>query len=331
MSETVSQIPNGMRYYFGREARIRRETENVAMSVFYSRGYEEIITPAVDYYALFERGMGQREAERAFKLTDVDGRLLALRPDVTSTVARAASTLFANKPRPLRFCYASSVFRQNPTSHAEWRRENFQTGCELIGVNTIKADLEALTITAEILDKLGLVERSCITLNSLEIFNGIAENLRLNKETREEMRALMDIRAADDLEKFLLPRAPADECAAFAEIARLAGKEETLQAARKVITNERSKRALVHLENLWQEIEQQDLTSVFELDFGDVAGLDYYTGLTFKIYTDGIGTRIGSGGRYDNLLANFGKAEPAIGFVLDLDALTEAKAREVKG
>ena len=121
--EPLSNIPAGMRYYFGREARLRRAVEDDVMRVFDGWGYEEIATPTVDYYALFERGMGRDEASRSFRFTDTDGRLLALRPDVTSAVARAAATLFATRPRPLRFCYAASVFRQRPRTHAEWRRQ----------------------------------------------------------------------------------------------------------------------------------------------------------------------------------------------------------------
>jgi ATP phosphoribosyltransferase regulatory subunit len=123
-----------MRYYIGAEARLRRTIEDTAMSVFAAWSYEEVITPSVDYYDLFEQGMGQSEAQRGFRFTDNDGRLLALRPDVTSSVARMAATLLSERPRPLRFCYAAPVFRQQPQSHAEWRRENTQLGCELIGV-----------------------------------------------------------------------------------------------------------------------------------------------------------------------------------------------------
>jgi ATP phosphoribosyltransferase regulatory subunit len=65
-----------------------------------------------------------------------------------------------------------------------------------------------------------------------------------------------------------------------------------------------------------------------DIDLGDVSGLDYYTGLTFKIYVAGAGARVGGGGRYDNLTANFGRPEPAVGFVLDLDALTDVLMRK---
>src|SRR5918911_2771507 len=154
--EPLSKIPGGMRYYFGGEARLRRAVEDAAMGVFDGWGYEEIAAPSVDYYVLFERGMGHAEASRSFRLTDRDGRLLALRPDVTSSVARAAATLFAERARPLRLCYAANVFRQQPRSHAEWRRESTQLGCELIGAGEASADMEVLVIAAEILQRLRL-------------------------------------------------------------------------------------------------------------------------------------------------------------------------------
>jgi len=117
MFEPLSKIPDGLRYYFGAEARLRRSVEDTAMAVFDGWSYEEIITPTVDYFALFERGMGRSMAERAFRSTDTDGRMLALRPDVTSLVARAAATLFGERERPLRLCYVAPVFRQQQQSH----------------------------------------------------------------------------------------------------------------------------------------------------------------------------------------------------------------------
>src|SRR5215207_3735015 len=141
MSDSLSKVPNGMRYYFGAEARLRRHVEDTAMSVFDGWSYEEITTPSVDYYTLFEFGMGHREARRAFRFTDTDGRMLALRPDVTSSVARAASTLLARRARPLRLCYTGQVFRQQP-SRAQWRRESEQLGCEHVGSAQGAADLE---------------------------------------------------------------------------------------------------------------------------------------------------------------------------------------------
>lgn len=331
MFEPLSKIPVGMRYYFGSEAHLRRSVEDTIMGVFDGWSYEEITTPCVDYLALFERGIGYEQAQRAFRFTDCDGRMLALRPDVTSSVARAAATLFAERPRPLRFCYASPVFRQRPPSHAEWRRENKQLGCELIGVEGNNAEVELLLIAAEILTKLNLGDEYRMTINSVEIFGGICEHLALDGPERERMRQLVDKRDAAELQKFLACFGTTrTERNSFSRLIRLAGKAETLDEARRIITNPRSLKALNNLESLWQIIKELEMGNYFDIDLGDVSGLDYYTGLTFKIYLAGAGTRVGSGGRYDNLTANFGRPEPAVGFVLDLDALTGVLMRKGK-
>jgi ATP phosphoribosyltransferase regulatory subunit len=326
--EPLSNIPAGMRYYFGREARLRRAVEDAVMSVFDGWSYEEVATPSVDYLALFERGMGRDEAGRAFRFTDADGRLLALRPDVTSSVARAAATLFASAPRPLRFCYAASVFRQRTRSHAEWRRQERQLGCELIGAGERGADIEVLVVVAEVLERLGLKGSYRVTLNHVGVFNGVAAQLGLDADAREQMRRHVDARDAAALEQFLSRLGRSDATATRAgRLARLAGGREIPNEARELLMNEHSQAALAELESLWQVIESLGLGGGFSIDLSDVSGLDYYTGLVFKIYVEGRGARVGSGGRYDELTANFGRREPAVGFVLDLDALTEVLAR----
>jgi ATP phosphoribosyltransferase regulatory subunit len=321
----ISRIPAGMRYYIGAEARLRRTIEDAAMAVFERWSYEEVITPSVDYYDLFEQGMGQAEAQRGFRFTDNDGRLLTLRPDVTSSVARMAATLLSERPRPLRFCYAAPVFRQQPQSHAEWRRENTQVGCELIGIGGKPADLEVLRLAAEILSRLDLRSSYCITINNVEVFNGIAAELNLETQPREELRRLIDTRETAELRRFL----KGHNTDAFSQLTQPAGKLDVIRAARTVITNARSLAALDSLEELWNEIESLGLEDSFEIDLGDVSSLDYYTGLSLKVFVHGAGASVGRGGRYDGLTGSFGRTEPAVGFVLNLDALTEVVARRV--
>ena len=93
-------------------------------------------------------------------------------------------------------------------------------------------------------------------------------------------------------------------------------------------TNARSSSALNSLERVRDTLESLGLANYFKIDFGDMSRLSYYTGLTFKIYVAGLGVCVGGGGRYDELTGNFGRPEPAIGFVLDLDSLEEALARK---
>ena len=221
MSEPLSKIPNGLRYYSGQEARLRRLIEQTSMSVFEGWSYEEIITPTLDYYSLFERGMGPLEAHQAFRFSDTDGRLLALRPDVTSAIARVTATLFADRPRPLRLCYAAPVFRQHGQSTIEWRRESTQIGCELLGQNSIASDIEVLAIACEILRRLHLDSGYVITVNDVEVFNGVAESLGFDSDERSQLRQLVDGRNAADLESFLKSRASVEDGRALSQLIRL--------------------------------------------------------------------------------------------------------------
>ncbi len=324
MTASLSSIPSGLRYYFGAEAKRRREIENIAMSVFASFGYDEITTPTIDYFALFELGMGSDEAGRAFRFADSDGNLLALRPDITSSIARASVTLFADSARPLRFCYTASVFRRDEQSRAQKARETKQIGCELIGENSPSSDVEILKIVTAIFQKMNLKIKFLFTVSSSEVFNGIAENLNLSDTEKQDLHALVNVRDSAEVEKFLLEKnAPKSECEAFARLIQLTGNRMIFEEARKCITNSRSVVALEKLEILWQLIEKEGFDGNCLIDLGEVSGMDYYTDLTFKIYAEGIGKPIGSGGRYDKLTENFGKTEPAIGFVLFLESLTE--------
>ncbi|HEX8352238.1 MAG TPA: ATP phosphoribosyltransferase regulatory subunit, partial [Pyrinomonadaceae bacterium] len=213
-------------------------------------------------------------------------------------------------------------------SHAEWKRQARQLGCELVGAGRAEADLEVLTIAAEVLERLGLGGSYRVTLNHVGVFNGVAEQLGLAPEAREEMRRLVDARDADALEEFLRALGKSGETAARAgRLARLAAGGGLPEGARELLTNGRSRAALDELEGLREVAESLGLGDGFSVDLADVSGLDYYTGLVFKIYVAGAGARVGGGGRYDDLTANFGRREPAVGFVLDLDALTEVLAR----
>jgi ATP phosphoribosyltransferase regulatory subunit len=268
--------------------------------------------------------MGAAEAQRSFRFTDQDGRMLTLRPDVTSSVARAAATLLSDRPRPLRLCYAAPVFKQQSQSAAEWQRENTQLGCELIGAGDASADLEMLLVAAEILRQLGLQDNCCITINHVEIFNGLAEQFLPDANTRELVRGLIDRRAIPELNQY---SSDGPSCETFAHLVHLKGKQEVIKAAQDLISNARSQTALSAVADLWRALETRGVSELFEIDLGDVSSLDYYTGLSFKAFVSGAGSRVGGGGRYDSLIANFGTSEPAIGFVLNLDGLTEVISR----
>ena len=116
---SLTKIPAGVQYFFDEEVKLRRRVEQQAMSVFAGWSYDEIILPMFDYHDLFARGMGAEKAEHTYRFTDRDGALLALRPELTSLVARTVATRFKDKARPVRLCYSGEVFRYDePTERA---------------------------------------------------------------------------------------------------------------------------------------------------------------------------------------------------------------------
>jgi ATP phosphoribosyltransferase regulatory subunit len=325
---SLTKIPSGVQYFFDDEVRLRRRVEQRAMEIFAGWSYDEIILPIFDYHDLFARGMGAERAEKTYRFTDRDGALLALRPELTSLVARTVATRFLHRARPIRLCYSGEVFRYDePTERAS--REFHQLGVEHIGEPAMAADLEILLIVSEVLSTLGVSDFR-IALSHVDFFNGIADTHGLDGERRSQMRELIERRQQFALDEFLrehLPQVEAERRAAFIQLTQIAGKEAAITRARQVLRNETSRAAIDKIAEIYATLAALELTDNFDIDLGDTGGQEYYTGLTFKIFVPGWGAEIGSGGRYDNLIGNFGRAEPAVGFSLSLDGLVGALAR----
>jgi len=322
---SLTKIPAGVQYFFDDEVKLRRCVERRAMEVFAGWSYDEIILPMFDYHDLFARGMGEEKAERTYRFVDRDGALLALRPELTSLVARTVATRFIRRERPIRLCYSGEVFRYDePTERAA--REFHQLGVEHIGEPDIVADIEVLLVAAEVLTTLGL-DGFRIALSHVDFFNGVADFLKLDGDRRAQLREMIDRRNSLAVEEFLQKHAAGVEESRRADFSRLiqvAGKQDVIRRAREILNSERSLAAVDHLDKIYSTLDSLGLGENFDVDLGDTGGLEYYTGLTFKVYAPGCGAAIGGGGRYDNLIANFGEPEPAVGFSIALDGLVGA-------
>jgi ATP phosphoribosyltransferase regulatory subunit len=327
MSSSLSRIPPGVQYIFDAEVRVRRWVEAEIMSVFAGWSYGEIILPIFDYADLFALGMGKEQAEMTYRFTGRDGKLLALRPEMTSLVARTVATRFRNNPRPIRLSYSGEVFRwDEPRGGRQY--EFHQIGLEHIGSERLEADTEALVVAIETLRRLGL-DGFTITLSHVDFFNGIAEQLRLDENERRTVREMIDRKESEHLGDLMRTHADVDGRTAVTRLTTLSGKRDILEEARALVSNEKSRAALDDLDRVFEITEGLGIDGYIGIDLGDVGDLDYYTGLTFKIYAPGLGTALGRGGRYDQLLAQFGCPEPAVGFSLCLDWLAQLLAPKV--
>ncbi len=325
---SLTKIPAGVQYFFDDEVRLRRYVERRAMEIFAGWSYDEVILPMFDYQDLFARGMGEEKAERTYRFVDRDGALLALRPELTSLVARTVATRFTNKQRPLRLCYSGEVFRYDePTERSA--REFHQLGVEHIGQPVIVADIEILLIAVEVLTALGLDDFR-IALSHVDFFNGVVDYLKLDAAARAQLRELIDRRNSLALAEFLdrvASHVAQSRREGFCRLTQIAGKDDAIARAREVLINERSRGAIDQIAEIYSILTELGLKENFDIDLGDAGGLEYYTGLTFKVYAPGWGVEIGGGGRYDNLIGNFGAPETAVGFSFALDGLAGAISR----
>src|SRR5215211_24396 len=156
MSRSQSAVtPPGALDLTGEAARRRRQLQRAAMAVLERAAYEELIPPTLEYQDTFLRAGGTGVAERLLRFPDRDGRILALRYDFTSSIARIAATTFAGAKLPLRLSYSGRVYRQEPERGGR-PRETLQVGAELLGEASLQADVEIVRLTIELIRAAGL-------------------------------------------------------------------------------------------------------------------------------------------------------------------------------
>ena len=315
MKYTIN-TPEGTRDRLFAECRDRRRVQNALPALFRRRSYAEVSTPEVEFYDLFLQSGNPMPQEAMLKIVDRSGRILVMRPDCTTPIARVAATKLKTLPLPQRLYYDETVFRSG-AEHRGSSGEIAQCGVELIGAAGAKADLEVVALAVDALRSCGL-ERFHIELGHAGFFKSLAAGMEMDGETVEKMRALIEGKNFAALGDLLEPYADRSACAALARLSRLFGGVEVLEEAQRLAGKNE---ALTYLHDLYRELEAAGYGDFLRFDLGLVHQIDYYTGVVFRGYVEGAGDAVLSGGRYDGLVAAFGRNAPATGFAIDVDAV----------
>ena len=315
-------VPPGSQDLLAEEVRLRRRIASAWYSLAESRGYEEVIPPTFEYEEVFTRGGGPGLASRLLRFVDQDGRLVALRADFTSSIARVAASRLAGEPLPLRLSYAGKVFRQEAAG-AGRRRELFQLGAELIGDARAEADVEIIRLVIDALHAIGVREFQ-INLGNVEFVRPILE--ALPPEAVEEVRTAIDRKDRAGLAAAAAGRDPADiHTLALTELPTLIGRVDVLARAAELAVDAAAAASIDRLQRIDGLLTPAERSHLV-YDLGEIRGLGYYTGMQFEVFVAGVGRAIGFGGRYDRLLALYGADRPAVGFALETDALADLLA-----
>ena len=289
--------------------------------VFDLWGFRRMITPLLEFENVLALGMGEELRGKTFRFDDRQtGRLLAIPPDITPQVARIVATRMHSLPLPHRIYYNGRVLRQAEMQSGR-NREIFQSGVELIGLDSPEADAEMVAMAVEVLKDLGFVGFK-IDLGQVAFYRGIMDASGLSQPVQLRLQDAISKKDVSAVRSILEPEQVPDRVKEeILLLPRLYGGREVLDEARRTVGNERSRKAL---ENLSQVLEILDIYGVSEhltIDLGEIRGLDYHTGITFEGFVPGVGEAVCSGGRYDDLTAKYGFPAPATGFAFNIMAL----------
>jgi ATP phosphoribosyltransferase regulatory subunit len=280
-------------------------------------GYERVILPAFEYADVLERGLGVLDPHAVLRFVEPEtGLVVALRPDMTPQVARVLATRLGAAPLPARLCYEGAVVRRR-RERARRQRQIAQAGIELVGLPGPDGDLEVLQVAVAAVRAAGLSDFA-VDLGHARVAGALLDDL----PAAQRARLIEPLLVKDGAELERRGRelgVDATRLAALVALPDLQGGEEVWARAQRLLKNTPALEAVGELERLWRAVLSQEIASRVVIDLGETRHLAYYTGMMFQILAEGPGLPVGSGGRYDALLARFGLPRPAAGFAVDLD------------
>jgi ATP phosphoribosyltransferase regulatory subunit len=326
----VDRIPSGTRDVLPDEMRELRAMTDRMRGVFEQAGYGEVYTPALEYESTFTRGGPARAdsarwaTQPAYRVFDEQGSVLVLRSDMTIPIARLAATRYAHADPPLRFCYFAHSYRGVRPQRGQ-PRELLQAGVELIGSPAPRGTAEALSILCAALDAAGL-KTYRVGLGDASLYPSLLEAFEVGEPARE--RILTALVGGDfvgvEREVAELGLAASD-AELLLGVPRRRGGPEVLADLSGPLEEAIAGMRAVH------GLLPDQVASRVIFDLGLMRSLGYYTGAVFQVYDPALGVPIGSGGRYDDLLAGFGRPLPAVGFALGVERVHIALTGEERG
>jgi len=320
MNSWKYRIPEGVQDYLPEECYNKRKIEECIRNIFFYSGYEEVETSSFEYLDVFNGDIVNIEQEKMFKIVEAGSRILVMRPDLTMPIARIAATKLKKSTLPLRLSYISSVYRYEEIE-IDKQREIPQAGVELIGVAHPEADAEIISMAIQIFMKLGLSGFQ-IDIGQVDFFKGLIEESNIESGMAEELRIMIDQKNMLALKTYLQNADISDKLKdILLRLPQLYGGVEVLEEAMKLTQNSRCAEAVRNIYQVYEIIKAYGLEEYISFDLGMVQSLNYYTGVIFRGISKNMGFPLCGGGRYDNLLSEFGYDIPATGFAIGIKRL----------
>lgn len=330
MIEKLLHTPEGVRDIYSLECKKKTALERKLHQVLALYGYQDIETPTFEFFDIFNSDTGTVSSREMFKFFDRDNNTLVLRPDMTPSIARSVAKYYSDCDFPLRLSYVGNTFLNN-RSYQGKLTEKTELGAEHINDDSTAADAEAIVMMIDCFLSAGLQDFR-VDIGQTEFYRGIMDALDTTSEVKAQIHEYIENKNTLGME-MLLSGLEMKECYRniLLEYNELYGDASMLKRAKKLTVNPRCQSAIERLEQVYEVVCQYGYEKYISFDLGMVNHYDYYTGIIFRGYTFGTGDAIGKGGRYDNLLVQFEKNAPAIGFTILVDDMLSALDRQKIG
>ncbi len=325
------QAVKGTRDFYPEQMRLRSYIVDAWRRVSLRNGFEEYDSPIFEYLDLFTIKSGEEIAEQLFNFTDRGGRDLAIRPEITPSLARMVNAKINTLPRPIKWFSVPRVCRAERPQKGRLR-EFFQWNIDIIGSDDVLADAECIYVAIDLLRELGLTPEDVnVRIGSRTLAVAAITSAGVGGEKVDEILPVLDKRAKLPEEKFTalceekgLTPGQIDAICRFQD----ADSVEAVRSALGDSDDETITAALDDLQQLLDHLGAMGVRDFCRLDMHIVRGLAYYTGIVYEIFDAADSLRaVAGGGRYDNLLevlggpkvgaTGFGMGDVVLGILLD--------------
>lgn len=327
MKNFALHIPEGVKDYIGQEAALKEKIEQHIKKIFRTNSYYVVDTPTFEYLDVFTLGEESFQQPSLYHLVNRQGELMALRSDMTRSIARVVGTQKIEATLPQRFSYLANSFRY-PERYQGKLHEFTQAGIELIGNKSLEADAEVIRVAINCLKEVG-VNDFTVHIGSSQFLRYVLDDLLLDQQVKKEVYCAIEKKDAVKVKALLKGvKIEADLLEVLMEMLQCSGKISLLKNVKAKIRSREAQQVLEEMERLYELLEDYGVNECIIFDFSLMGYGQYYTGMMFQIFMLGAGSALVEGGRYDQLLEKFGKDLPAVGFGMSINLLLQCLIKQ---
>ena len=294
-------------------------------SLYKQYGYLPYKMSKFEEYDLYVQNKDFLVSDRVITFNDTNGTLMALKPDVTLSIIKNADTSIGVKNKVY---YNENVYRVSASTHQF--KEIMQAGLECIGDIEAYDVYEVIYLAAKSLASIS--DKFVLDISHLDIIESILDSISDDEFFRSEILECIGKKSVHDIVRVCEKYGIAPDCAdTLSSISRIYGRmDDAINVLAPLCRDEKAKAALFQLEGIWDLIKDTEYKEHICVDFSIINDMNYYNGIVFAGFIDGISTSVLSGGRYDKLVQRMGRRGGAVGFAIYLDLLENMEIRQAE-